>query len=167
VSLLSPFGPEHVEATYRWLSDPELRRQIDSLGRPSESGNRQYWQERAGDTTRPTFAVTVDGSHVGNCGLVMDQARRKAELWIYLGESRGSGVGTRAVHELLARVFGDLGLYRAQVRVLVSNDTAVRFWRGLGFIEEGRLRSDTWHDDEPVDALLFSLLAPEYAASHP
>jgi RimJ/RimL family protein N-acetyltransferase len=161
--MLSPFGPAHVDATHLWLADAELRRQIDSIRRPSREENERYWEARAGDADRPVFAVIVDGLHVGNGGLVIDRTRRKAELWLYLAEARGSGVGTSAARELLERVFGDLALYRAQVRVLASNEGALRFWKSIGFSEEGRLRADTWCDGEPVDAIVLSLLAPEYA----
>jgi ribosomal-protein-serine acetyltransferase len=92
----------------------------------------------------------------------LDARRRKAEFWIYLGVNRGRGVGRAAVLRMLSYAFGELDLNRVAVRVLATNCDALRFWESLGFRTEGRLREDTWVDDEPVDAYCLGLLAREW-----
>src|SRR5438067_8993317 len=131
--MLVPFGKDHIEATYRWLRSGELRGQIDSIGEPAPDAHEEYWRQRLGDERRPTFAITLDGSHVGNCGLIVDRDRRKAELWIYLGEGRNRGVGRAAAKDLLVDAFDRRDLHRVFVRVLETNEPALRFWRSLGF----------------------------------
>src|SRR5689334_1854061 len=100
---LARMTEEHLEATRRWMQDPQLRQQIDSLGVPGE-GHAEYWRARWEDGTQEVFAILDEhGEHVGNCGLqAIDRQRRKAELWIYLGEKRGQGLGTASVRQLLA-----------------------------------------------------------------
>jgi RimJ/RimL family protein N-acetyltransferase len=165
---LVPMGETHLAATLAWLRDPMLRRQLDTFGEPTADGNAAYWRAHWADPTREDYAI-LDGAgrHVGNCGLChIDPRRRKAELWIYVGESttRGSGVGSSAVEALLARAFDGLRLNRIYLRVVADNPAAERFYLRLGFVPEGRWRQDTWHDDEPVDSLWFSILAAEYRA---
>jgi len=155
----------HLSATLRWLQDPELRRQVDSLSAPTEETNAAYWRVRWRDPEREDYAIlALDDRHVGNCGLChIDRHRRKAELWIYLGEAtaRGRGIGRAAVEALLRRAFDELGLYRVYLRVAADNPAAARFYERLGFLAEGRWRADTWHDGRPVDSLWYSLLAGE------
>lgn len=159
---LTAFTEEHLAATFEWLQDAQLRRQIDSSEAPAPATHEQYWRHRLIDPNRPTFAIVRDGVHVGNCGLVVDPVRRKGEAWIYLGRDRAGGIGRVAVEQLLESAFDDLGLNRVFARVLATNEAALRFWRSLGFVEEGRLRADTWFDDEAVDAFVLSLLEPEW-----
>jgi RimJ/RimL family protein N-acetyltransferase len=157
-------GEEHLESTLGWLSDPLLRRQIDSLGEPSADEHARYWRTRWSDPGREDYAILDgDGQHVGNCGLSgIDVRRLKAELWIYLGERRGRGIARAAAGRLLERAFCELRLNRVYVRVLLNNPRAERFFRGLGFVDEGRLRDDTRQDGRFVDALWLSMLAREF-----
>jgi RimJ/RimL family protein N-acetyltransferase len=154
----------HLEATRGWLLDDELRRQVDTTEPPTRERNCAYWRARWADSTQESYAIlTPNGEHVGNCGLInVDRQRRKAELWAYLGTSRGEGVGSTAVLGLLARAFSELGLNRVCLRVLATNQRAECFYRRLGFRPEGRARQDTWIDGQPVDSIWLSILAEDY-----
>jgi RimJ/RimL family protein N-acetyltransferase len=161
---LAPFGSEHLGATFAWLQDEELRAQIDSLGSPpTRSAHDAYWRRRLENPNDDAYAVVAGGQHVGNGGLLVDCARRKADLWLYLGERRGSGIGRAAAQLLLRRAFDELGLNRVGVKVLATNPRALGFWQSVGFREEGRAREDTWVGGQPVDAIHLSLLARERA----
>ncbi len=156
---------EHLDATCRWLAESaELRARIDCLTPPTPEGNVTCWQRRWADPGREDYAIVhPQHGHVGNCGLeAIDLARRKAQLWIYLANHTGEGLGRQAVRALLQRGFAGLGLRRIELRVLADNAPAIALYRALGFVEEGRARCHTLRDGECVDALLFSMLAPEY-----
>jgi RimJ/RimL family protein N-acetyltransferase len=161
---LEPLTGRHLEATLEWLRDPGLRAQIDSLGEPTPEEHRAYWERRLADESHEAYAVLSGSRHVGNGGLQLDRRRQKAELWLYLGEARGQGIGRAAGALLLRRAFRELGLNRVTVRVVATNEAALPFWRSLGFTDEGRAREDTWIDGRPVDSMFLSLLAREWAA---
>jgi RimJ/RimL family protein N-acetyltransferase len=161
---LEPLNVRHLEAALEWLRDPRLRAQIDSLGEPTAEGHRAYWERRLADESHEAYAVLAGSRHVGNAGLQLDRKRLKAELWLYLGEARGQGIGRAAAELVLRRAFRELRLNRVTVRVVATNEAALSFWRSLGFTDEGRAREDTWIDGRPVDSLLLSLLAREWAA---
>lgn len=158
---------EHLAATCRWLRDSrELRDQVDCLTPPTAEGNAAYWRSRWRDPSREDYAVVAaDGTHIGNCGLCdVDPQRRKAQLWIYLGESQGAGRGASALEQLLARAFGGLGLNRVYLRVIADNSRAIRFYRKFGFAQEGCARQDSVRGERYVDAVLMGLLAAEFHA---
>jgi RimJ/RimL family protein N-acetyltransferase len=161
---LVPMGETHLAATHRWLSESaELRRQVDSLAPPTVDGNRAYWVAKWGESSREDYAIVAGDVHVGNCGLTnIDKTRRKAELWIYLGDTRGRGIGGRALGLLLDRGFKGLYLNKIYLRVVSDNPKALHFYETAGFRFEGRLRQDSIHDGAFVDSICMSLLASEY-----
>jgi RimJ/RimL family protein N-acetyltransferase len=164
---LEPLDERHFDRTFKWLSDSaELRSQIDSIDAPTLEGNRRYWRRNLQDESREDYAIIVGGDrHVGNCGLVkIDRQRGKAEMWIYLGGDRGTGLGGAALEEMLKRAFDGLGLTRVSLRVVEGNDRAVAFYRRAGFKIEGRARSDTLRDGKSVDSTLMSILSHEHRA---
>lgn len=136
-----PFGEEHLDATLRWLESAELRSAIDMREAPTPEQHRAVWAQRMGDPAREDYAVLAGSEHVGNGGLVMSATGQAAELWLYLGGGRGHGVGSAAGALLVERALGELGLERAEVRVLDSNPGAARFWRRLGFVRLARAPS--------------------------
>lgn len=155
----------HVEQTWRWLQDAALRRAIDCIEPPAREGNAAYWQAKFVDLSREDYAIVHRAAgHVGNAGLhSIDHARRKAELWIYLGTQRGQGIGASAVALLLRRGFGALDLNRIALRVLADNIPAQRLYAKFGFVEEGRGREDTVMEGAVVDAVWYGLLRRDYA----
>jgi RimJ/RimL family protein N-acetyltransferase len=160
---------QHLDRTGTWLAQSAaLRAQIDSLDVPTPDGNRRYWQQKFQDKSREDYAILAESArHVGNCGLVAIDARReKAELWIYLGETYGRGVGGEALHLLLNRAFDELKLHRVYIRVVASNPRALAFYLRAGFKVEGHARGDTVQDGKRLDATLLSILSDEHRSRH-
>ncbi len=112
------------------------------------------------------WVIEAEGWLLGEVRLDrVDHHDRRASLAIGLLEPRhlGKGYGTEAASEILRFAFGPLALHRVGVRVLAFNERAIRFYRGLGFVEEGREREaarvdGVWHDD-----LIMGLLSHEFS----
>lgn len=155
---------EYVDDTYYWLQDIDLRESVDCSEPPTIDGNLRCWQDRHANPTRQDFAVLDEnGRHIGNCGLSnVDLQRKKAELWLYLGEKTGNGYGRLVVEALLQKGFRDQGLHRLYLRVLANNKRAIKLYQNLGFEFEGCLRHDTWLRGVPLDVHVYSLLEKEY-----
>ena len=159
---LIPHCEAYIAASFAWLSTDEgLRKQIDCLAPPlSEEVNEFCWSIRWADRSRKDFAIIANGEHIGNCGLTdIDTARRKAQLWIYIGDGRGKGAGSIAVRKLLAYAFDDLDLHRVYIRVLANNPQAICFYQRFGFSIEGIFRQDTIQNGEPIDFMRWRFCA--------
>ncbi len=137
VSLI-PFTADHVERTYAWVTDPELRRDFLMRGEITPEGHRDHFARVLADPGQRVFAVLVDGRHAGNCGFKnLSRRDRTAELWIYIGEPslRGAGVGSRATELLLHEARTALALKKVSLHVADFNEPARRLYRSFGFQE--------------------------------
>jgi RimJ/RimL family protein N-acetyltransferase len=98
----------------------------------------RYLEVLVRDPSRLSFAIELDGAHVGNVGLKeYDPRRPTAECFIELGEARGRGVGHAAMRLLLDDAFGRLRLERVRLGVFEFNAPARRLYRKLGFVDDG------------------------------
>jgi RimJ/RimL family protein N-acetyltransferase len=94
------------------------------------------------------------GAVIGSCNLWGGEAKnRDYQLSIVLRrESWSQGFGTETLRFVARYAFGELGVHRLSLRVIASNERAVRAYRRAGFVEEGRLRQSflrdgAWHDE--------------------
>ena len=145
----------------RWMADLELIRFIVVVPGPehgpllpySVAEADQYVSTLVADPTRRSFAIELDGVHVGNVGLKeWRPGATAAECFIEIGEAsaRGHGVGTQAMRRLLDIAFFELGLSVVRLGVFAFNANAIALYRRLGFVDEGRYglhwADGGWHE---------------------
>ncbi|MBN2358485.1 MAG: GNAT family N-acetyltransferase [Deltaproteobacteria bacterium] len=141
---LRPLRPEDAERIRRWMADIEMLRNTVLVPGPCFAPVRAYTEAEADryltqlmtDVDRFSFAIELDGAHVGNVGLkAIDRANAMAECFIEIGEkeARGRGVGHRAMELLLEHAFSTVGLRLVFLGVFEFNQAALRLYRGLGF----------------------------------
>jgi RimJ/RimL family protein N-acetyltransferase len=93
------------------------------------------------DPDRRSYAIEVDGEHVGNIGLKShDWKARTAECFIEIGvvHVRRRGVGAAAMASLIDIAFDEVRLRRLRLGVFEFNDAAIGLYRKLGFRDDGR-----------------------------
>jgi RimJ/RimL family protein N-acetyltransferase len=137
----------------RWMADTSVIKFTVVVPGPEYGPLLPYTAEEADvyletlvrDPGRKSYAIELDGVHVGNVGL-KDYApdREEAECFIELGEkgARGRGVGTLAMLQLLDIGFVTLRLARVRLGVFEFNKPAIKLYRALGFVDDGRYG---WH----------------------
>ncbi|ANU20719.1 GNAT family N-acetyltransferase [Planococcus plakortidis] len=101
---------------------------------------------------------------IGTIGLNQLQLRsKKTEVGYELHPDYWrQGLMEEALTAVLAYCFDELGLYRVGATTYPANTGSNRLLKKLGFTEEGRLRGYLYQRGESYDALIFSLLAPEW-----
>ncbi|HEY7357566.1 MAG TPA: GNAT family protein, partial [Ktedonobacterales bacterium] len=67
-----------------------------------------------------------------------------------------------AVRLLLDYAFRLRNLHKVWLRVVSTNERAIRAYRACGFVEEGRLREQTWGDGRYVDDVYMGILRTEW-----
>ncbi|MBU1694408.1 MAG: GNAT family N-acetyltransferase [Verrucomicrobia bacterium] len=135
---LVPFSKDHVAQTFRWVSDPDLRRTFLIRGVPTWEGHLAYSDRVLADSSQKVFAILAAGQHVGNCGFKhLEPAAKRGEQWLYVGDRswRGRGVGKAAAEVLLQEGFQALGLELIYLHVADFNEPARRLYERLGFVE--------------------------------
>jgi RimJ/RimL family protein N-acetyltransferase len=116
------------------------------------------------------FAIEVDGKFIGQCGLYgFDEFRgvaHRCELGIAIGDKEywGRGYGREAIALLVDYAFTHWNMQRVGLQVIATNERAIRAYRSVGFIEEGRLRRHAWSNGKYVDSVCMSILREEWEA---
>jgi RimJ/RimL family protein N-acetyltransferase len=116
------------------------------------------------------FAIVVEGVFIGDCGLFhLNQRAGTAELGIGIGDPdyRGKGYGREAVRLLVDYGFRLLNLRKIWLETEADNERAIRSYRAVGFVVEGRQRAHVWSNGRYVDVVLMALFAADFAATPP
>ncbi|MDD5560619.1 MAG: GNAT family N-acetyltransferase [Candidatus Omnitrophica bacterium] len=137
-TVLIDFNKEHIDKTFTWIQDVELRRAFLMRGEVSYSQHIQYFKKVLSDPTQKVYAIISDDLHVGNCGIKnIDLSKRSAEVWIYIGDhpARRMGIGDKALKGMLENCFEKLGLKEIYLHVADFNLAAINLYKKNGFKE--------------------------------
>ncbi|WP_069169632.1 GNAT family N-acetyltransferase [Streptomyces griseus] len=82
-------------------------------------------------------------------------------------EHRRRGYAAEATGLVLTYMFAEQRLNKCEVEVHAFNDASLALYRGLGFVEEGRLRQHEFLAGAYHDVVLLGITAAEHWATHP
>jgi RimJ/RimL family protein N-acetyltransferase len=160
--------PSNLGAFRRWYTDPEIVRLTRYQDGPMRAEEiERFFQARVVGPGSLAMAIhdKVDGRLIGTCAFSqLDGDNGSALFHITIGEKDawGRGLGTEATRLMLDHAFRVLGLHRVALSVFAFNDRAIRSYRSVGFVVEGRSRDAIWRDGRWWDELHMSLLAHEW-----
>jgi RimJ/RimL family protein N-acetyltransferase len=155
-----------------WINDPEVTQYIGVtvpvMPKLAEAEFLEKHAKHAFSFGDFTFAIdTLEGRHIGSISIhEPDAMARKAVLGIMIGDKTcwDRGYGTDAIRTLLCYMFDEMNLHRVSLTVNADNARGIACYRKCGFVEEGRLRDDSFTGGAYHDTLLMSILEPEYRA---
>ena len=162
--------PGNLRAFRRWYADPEvvrLTRYQDSPMQPEEI--ERFFAARAlgSDSLAMAIHVREPGLLVGTCALSqLDADNGSALFHITIGEKEawGLGYGTEATRLMIDHAFAGLGLHRIGLTVFAFNERAIRAYRSVGFVVEGRAREAIWREGRWWDEISMSILDGDWQA---
>jgi RimJ/RimL family protein N-acetyltransferase len=161
--------PVNLGAFQRWYSDPEVARLTRYQDGPMGADEiERFFQVRALGSSSLAMGIHVreTGRLIGTCAFSQLDGDNGAALFhITIGErdAWGHGYGTEATRLMLEHAFRTLGLHRVALSVFAFNERAIRSYRKVGFVMEGRSREAIWRDGRWWDELHMSLLDHEWA----
>ncbi|WP_052851810.1 GNAT family N-acetyltransferase [Streptomyces avicenniae] len=168
--LLRPVVADDVTALTPMFLDARTKRLTGSHAADAhdEARARAWYGTRAGQDGRLDLAVVerATGQVVGEAVLnAWDADNQSCNFRIALvPTAHGRGLGTEATRLLVGHGFGRLGLHRIALEVYAFNPRARRVYEKAGFVAEGVLRDALLWEGERVDAVVMSILAPEWRA---
>jgi len=152
-----------------FVEDPNLGRLLGSEQDPTEQTLRAKIARRS-EPGRSVVEWAIADSQTDAClGSMLvhslDAHHRRAELGFYLvPAARGVGTGSRAVARAVSWLLEDLALERVELTTTPENAASRELARGLGFTEEGTMRSRNLERGARVDVVFFGLLREEWQA---
>jgi RimJ/RimL family protein N-acetyltransferase len=150
------YGDKEIWRLTSWSAMPLGRRAVERL-----------FEDRELSNSYDSFAVHLrdEPEPIGVISLMnLSETHASADLSVILGrpEDRARGYGAEAIELILRYGFEELGLHRVALSVFAFNEVAIAAYRKIGFREEGRLRDAIYRDGAYHDAILMSILAPNW-----
>lgn len=170
--LLRPLSPLDIEPYLMMLNDAEGQKLTGSHGSFSREVALGWLQSLGEKENRVDLGIVRLDSGVLVGEVVLNQLQfedRNANLRIGIGPAhhRGLGFGTEALSLLVGWAFEHLPLHRLSLEVFEFNPRAAHVYEKLGFIREGLLRQCLLWEGSYYNAILMSMLKPEYEARRP
>ena len=166
--VLRRHAPENLAAFQRWYADPRVVRLTRYQDGPMTAAEiERFFAARALGTDSLAMAIHLrsDNRLIGTCALSqLDADNGSALFHITIGETDawGHGYGTDATRLIVGHAFDRLGLHRIALTVFAFNERAIRAYRSVGFVVEGRAREAIWRDGRWWDEISMSILADDW-----
>jgi RimJ/RimL family protein N-acetyltransferase len=160
--------PDNMAAFQRWYSDPEVARLTRYQEGPMPMAEiERFFQVRLLGTESLALAIHLRSTDrlIGTCAFSqLDGSNGSALFHITIGEQDawGLGYGTEATELMVAHAFDRLRLHRVALTVFAFNERAIRSYRKVGFVLEGRAREAIWRDERHWDELQMSILDSDW-----
>ncbi|UCM90917.1 GNAT family N-acetyltransferase [Streptomyces marincola] len=164
---LRAMEPADAESLWRWNSDPDVIRWLDTEHPESLAHTLHRAAERERNSYEQILLMIETLAEGRLIGVVCLRDARpehgRAELDVYLGEKEfwGRGHGTDAVRVICRYGFDQMRLHSVALWVAAGNTRAIRAFEKVGFVQDGRHREAFRRDGAWHDLVLMSLLEHE------
>lgn len=168
--LLRRHDPDNLAAFRRWYADPEVVRLTRYQDGPmGDEEVERFFVSRVLGPESLTLAIHVRATDrlIGTCAFSqLDPSNGSALFHITIGEKDawGQGYGTEATELMVRHAFEVLRLHRIGLAVFSFNERAIRSYRKVGFVVEGRSREAILRDGRFWDEVQMSILESDWRA---
>lgn len=176
--ILEEIDPENIEQMRQWRNDPELRKYFREYRDISKDMQDIWYADRGNNTSKNHIyfqimerntpcSTGLERTLIGCCGLHYISWRiRSAEFGVFLGESRGKGLGKEALTLMFDYGFRELNLHKIWAEVYEFNKAFGLYKDGMGMQQDGVLRDTQFHDGKYHNGIVLSVLEDEWFDVH-
>ena len=114
-----------------------------------------------GKVVQMIISLSSTGHDIGSIFLKdIDPIHHKAEFGIFIGEKTelGKGYGLSATKQIITYGFSKLKLHKIYLRVLKTNESAIRMYEKAGFKKIGIFIDDVFVDNTYLDIVFMEIL---------
>jgi len=145
--ILRPLKVTDWEKTIKWRNNISIKQQAMMHPFPiTELVEKEWYEEMVKSKSNKLVYFTItqkkDDKPIGFCMLNnINYIHKRCELGIVIGneESQGKGYGKEAMELLINYAFYTLNLNKITLEVVENNIAAIKLYKNLDFIEEGKL----------------------------
>lgn len=168
---LRPLAESDVDSIMTWVNEPEIVGNLAAFsGQAFTRDDELAWIRRtlAGSDRVWSIIAADDERYLGQIGIHQIHARsRVGRLGCVIAtrSEMGKGYGSAAIRAVMKVGFGELALHKLWLMVFRHNERGRRLYGKLGFVEEGMLREEYFHDGAWHDMVRMSMLVHEHATA--
>ncbi len=164
---LRPIDLDDLEIFYKMINNPNVRKFLTIRYPISKIEEKETLEKMIKDENSVALSIIhkENDKLIGNISLFnINKIHRNAEIGIFIGELKetSKGYGTEAMRVLIDYGFNMLNLHRIDLYVFDFNERAIKAYKKLGFVEEGRKREVCYYEGKYIDHLLMSVLKGEW-----
>lgn len=165
---LRPLVEADVDDVLAWVNDPEIVGNLATFaGKPlTRDDELQYIRRMQASKEDRVFTITTpEGRYLGQIGLhqiFRRSAVGRLSVIVAAKQDMGQGIGSAAIARLLDVAFGEEKLHKVWLMCFAKNTRARRTYGRVGFVEEGVLREEYYHEGAWHDMVRMSVLAREW-----
>ena len=163
--------PDDYASVFSWYNDPEIVAPFDRFSLDTYEEFVTAVESAADDpeSLAPRWAVVrrTPGDVVGVVGHYRPHpVLEGVDVWYVLGnaDARGHGIGREAVGLLVDHLYATTPVERVGATCDVENAASYRLLEGLGFRQEGTLRSALFHHGAWHDVRVYGLTRQEWTS---
>ena len=146
------------------INDAEIESMIGGWSFPVSKQRQAEWINGLSNSCDLKLAIEYKGEFVGMVMLTsIDMKNGNAETHVKLcSESRGKGIGSRAVSMVCRYAFDELRLHVIYAEVKEDNYASQNLFAKLGFSKDGIVRERIYKDGKYFSSILFSITKGEF-----
>jgi RimJ/RimL family protein N-acetyltransferase len=171
---LRPLCEEDVDNIMTWVNEPAVVGNFAAFaGAPISREEELAWVRRTvGARNEKVWSVFAEdgGRYLGQVGIHQMHAHSKVgRLGVVIAArgEMGRGHGSAAIRKALDCAFGELALHKVWLMVFRHNTRSRGIYQRIGFVEEGVLREEYFHEGAWHDMVRMSVLAHEWQPPAP
>jgi RimJ/RimL family protein N-acetyltransferase len=166
---LVPIQVSDVDSIMEWINDPEVTKNFAlSESHITREQETTFIAGVVAEMQKPRpsdfmFAVHLDGVLIGTAGIhKIYWPAGNARLGIMLGRHRGEGLGEIVLKSLIKHAFLIMNLHKVWMIHFETNARVRHLAEKMGFVCEGVLRDEYYHNGEYHNMVRHSLLNHEF-----